>query len=305
MKKINLLFSIAALVCMTACSNQEFTDISAERHELQYISRTPIENEAQLESFYVWAQRDNAWQFEKVLVSRQGDTWKSNETNLWQAGTYNFYAITGTEPSSVTANLNGDFVISVGENETDLDLMTAVSSGIAYPVTEGDPSPVAFHFYHEKAQIEITVKTSAQLLDGVTIKSITLSNFYKGGTFTRTFLGSGIYRGTWKFGTDTDSWKTGSEQFLESGSSYKPLEEYMIPAQQLSGVTLSFDYKIGSESYSKEFELTKATGSGNWLEAGIIYDYNFTIRPEGIVFDGITMDEWKESHSGGDINIEE
>ena len=79
----------------------------------------------------------------------------------------------------------------------------------------------------------------------------------------------------------------------------------MIPAQQLSGITLTFSYSIGVGFYEEEFVLTQATGSGNQLEAGKIYDYNFTIRPDGIVFDGITMDEWQESHSGGDINIEE
>lgn len=305
MKKIKSLFSIAALVCMTACSNQEFLDVSAEDYEMQYFSRTPIENEADLKNFYVWAQLDDKWQFEKVLVSRQDDgSWKSNEANFWQTGTYNFYAVTGykeTEPSSVTAGLDGNFVITVGDDETDLDLMTAVSSKISYPVVEGEPSPVAFHFYHEKAQIEISVKAGAQLPDGATVTGITLSNFYKGGKFTRTFLDSSN-RGSWDFTkVNKTSWEMNKSQTIITGDSYSFLSDFMIPAQSLGGVNLKFSYTISGASYSKEFELSQIGTTA--LEAGKINKYNFTIQPEGIVFDGFTVPDWGETNTGGNINI--
>ncbi len=312
MRIIKGVFSTVALILLTTCSNNEILEGQTdENKEIQFVvsslSRNPVNDVADLESFYVWANMNNKteFQFEQLKVERNdAGEWKSSSPQYWQTGTYNFYAVTGyneTEPSPVTANLDGNFVITVGDDETNLDLMTAVSSGISYPVVEGEPSPVAFHFYHEKAQIEISVKAGAQLPRGATVTSITLSNFYKGGKFTRTFLDSNN-RGNWDF-TEVykTSWEMNEQQNIDTGDSYSFLSDFMIPAQSLGGVNLKFSYTISGASYSKEFELSQIGTTA--LEAGKINKYNFTIQPEGIVFDGFTVPDWGETNTGGNINI--
>lgn len=309
MKKIETLFSIAALICITACSNREFADLTSGDKEIQFLSRNPIENVNQLTEFSVWAQKDNNWQFTERSVNKTVEnTWQAEQRDFWQSGKYNFYAIAGYSPNSVTPNINGNFIIVVGENETDLDLMTAIVKNITYPVADGETlQPIGFHFKHEKAKLGISIKTDSQLQQDATIKSVKLSNFYDRGTFTRTFLSNSEWSGSWSYeGINHASWaweSAGSN--LKAGESQTFLSDYMIPAQQLSGITLIIQYELGMNSFDKSFDLSQATGSGNWLEAGVNYQYNFTIRPDGIIFDGITMNEWQESHSGGDINIEE
>lgn len=314
MRIIKGVFSTVALILLTTCSNNEILEGQTdENKEIQFVvsslSRNPVNDVTELESFYVWAANMNnntEFQFEQLKVERNdAGEWKSSSPQYWQTGTYNFYAVTGykeTEPSPVTANLDGNFVITVGDDETNLDLMTAVSSEISYSVVEGEPSPVAFHFYHEKAQIEISVKVGAQLPDA-TVTGITLSNFYKGGEFTRKFLDSSN-RGSWDFTkVNKTSWEMNKSQTIENktGGSYSFLSGFMIPAQSLGGVNLKFSYTISGASYSKEFELSQIGTTA--LEAGKINKYNFTIQPEGIVFDGFTVPDWGETNTGGNINI--
>lgn len=301
MKKIRILFGIMVLACMTACDNQQFTEMESGDYDMKYLSRLPGENENQLESFAVWAERDGEWQFENRKVVLTDNVWKAETTDLWQSGTYNFYAITGYKEEPITAEgVKGNFSINVGSNETDIDLMTAVTPNITYPAANGEPEPVPFHFYHEKAQVEIIVKAGTQLVDNAVINKIVLSGYYGGGAFTRTFQAT--ERGFWDFtNVETTSWESLGFHQLEAGNSYTPLSNFMIPPQSLSTVTLTFEYSIGTYTNSREFVLGK-TGSTS-LQAGKIYKYQFTIQPNGIVFDGFTVPEWGETNTGGNINI--
>lgn len=307
------IYVMLAGVLMSCNDNYSNTDMNSSeiRFDVIGISRGAINNVSDLKNFNVWGVTDND---ERVcdgsFVEFKDNTWVINPVAYWQFDkTFKFYAATGYNDVEV------DFIdddgagrktltIDVGEDELSNDLMTAKSLPISYDSSQ-TPEPVSLNFKHEKAQVTLNIKTDNNVT-GVVVSSIQLYNFYKGGKFIHYFekLPADVYDGAWDFSANTKGSIEKNDNYpMESNQSYTPISELLIPAQGMSGVTILIKYKIGNVDFSETFDLSKCSGGGNWLEAGVCYNLSFIIRPDGISFGGIVEEPWKESHSGGDINI--
>lgn len=137
--------------------------------------------------FRVWAQngsKTNVFGTDGTDVSTTdgGQTWTYSPVRYWQAGTYNFYAVSPKDFATGSLS-NGALTLSFGNGwnlSSQIDLLLATASNITGRFnTEDKPESVELTFQHILSKIGFSVKDNDK--DNVTIKvtSISISGNHK------------------------------------------------------------------------------------------------------------------------------
>lgn len=258
-------------------------------------------------SVWGWYEADGAQRevFDGVTVSHSaGSGWTYDTEKYWVPGhAYRFYAaypvtaaISCTEEGRLTVE---DFDCTGGD-----DLMTAASEVIT-PQVNVNPGAVNLPFTHELARVSVRVRTDQGV--SVVVSGASLYGFPVTGTLTRDYGNGG--EPAWERGAGTTAQSPAFS--LENGPlSLQPASEeglfddlLLIPQESLRGLRLSLTYRrTGEQGQTQELALSDYISK--W-EAGKAYRYVLTIKADAITFGEFTVDEWGESHAGGDINVGE
>ena len=239
-------------------------------------------------------------------------TGNTDVTRYWIANkTYDFYSL---HPASLkekaSCSSHGTMVVEdfdASKMGTEaIDLMTASAPGIECP--EGGYGPVSLTFNHELAKV--TVAIQAQQGVTATVTDVKLYGIHTSGTFQCGLKDNpGV---VWSLGNtpvdaagtpyeNSDSHHVDGDATTEDGNRAEILAILSIP-QDVTGATLSIAYTQNGEMIGPKEILLKNGGFAKW-ESGQSYNYVLNITPNGITFSGFKVDNWEESHSGGDINI--
>lgn len=309
----SLMYTLAAL---QSCTQEDtpspaYNDGSI-RFSVSDISRSIINTPAEMTDYHVWGwygqERAFTAVFDELPIQNDNGTWtpqygteEGKKKQYWKFDTpYRFYAVSGYAEGSVQVDPQGIIIVKVGEDDADKDLLTAYKENISYS-SGMEPQPVPFHFRHEKAKIGVKLSAAASLNGEAEVTQVSLSNIYQDGTYTYDLHSNTGYQGErWEHGPYKDY--QGSTNTLSPGESYAPIADLLVPPQAIgNNTTLTIRFTIGGQSQDRSFNLSGI--SANWWNRGQGYLYTFTLREDGIYFDGLTKNEWGESHAGGDINI--
>lgn len=309
----SLMYTLAAL---QSCTQEDtpspaYNDGSI-RFSVSDISRSIINSPEEMTDYHVWGWYGQEGSFTAVFdelpIQNDNSTWTpqygteaGKQKQYWKFDTpYRFYAVSGYAEGSVQVDPQGIITVEVGEDDADKDLLTAYKEDISYS-SGTEPQPVPFHFRHEKAKIGVKLSAAASLNGAAEVTEVRLSNIYRDGTLTYDPHSHPEWQGqTWEYGSYKDY--QGTTGTLAYGASYAPIDDLLVPPQDLGNNTiLTIRFNIGEKIQEKSFNLSGI--SANWWTRGQGYLYTFTLREDGIYFDGLTKNEWGESHAGGDINI--
>lgn len=294
---------LTAASCTSTLSDEPATDARA-------ISFTPAaETRAAVEkdfpggsSFSVWGWYSTDSQitnnvFDGETVTKSGEAWTyTGGTQYWIPGmTYNFY---GVYPANV-GSCKADGTITVtnfdcsatGENA--VDLMTATHTR-DYNGTNADA--VNMPFQHELAKVEVSVRTDQGVT--ATIENAKLTGMVYKGTLTATSNSS-----TWAPITSTSDetpYQVTEPVTINTPSTTSLFGDILIIPQKTDKLTLNIAITRDKEGNTYNFDL--GTSIAQWT-AGRSYRYVLTIEADAITFSDFTVDEWGETHTGGDINI--
>ena len=171
-------------------------------------------------------------------------------------------------------------------------LMTAEETGISY--TEGQtPEAVAFTFRHELARVNIIVQVDPGV--EVTDLTATLSGYQEKGTLTRAATGA-----TWTLDTSSTSEQTVEDISISGGTSHDLFGDLLLIPQSIEDATLVLNLKRNGDTENYTASLDESLTAWN---AGQHYRYLLHISVDAITFSNFTVDDWGETHTGGDINI--
>lgn len=301
---------LTAASCTSTLSDEPATDARA-------ISFTPaVETRAAVEtdfpdrsSFSVWGWYGKDSQitnnvFDGETVTKSSNNWSyDGGTRYWISGmTYNFYGVypaysQTSDNNGTTATVDNTGKITVtkfdcsatGENA--VDLMTATAQGDG-----SNPSSVAMPFQHELAKVEVSVRTDQGVT--ATIKNAKLTGMVYKGTLTATSNSS-----TWAPITSTSDetpYQVTEPVTINTPSTTSLFGDILIIPQKTDKLTLKIAITRDEEENTYNFDL--GTSIAQWT-AGSSYRYVLTIEADAITFSNFTVDEWGETHTGGDINI--
>lgn len=301
---------LTAASCTSTLSDEPATDARA-------ISFTPAaETRAAVEgdfpggsSFSVWGWYGTDSQitnnvFDGETVTKSGEAWTyTGGTQYWISRmTYNFYGVypaysQTSDNNGTTATVTPDGTITVtnfdcsatGKNA--VDLMTATAQGDG-----SNPKPVAMPFQHELAKVEVSVRTDQGVT--ATIENAKLTGMVYKGTLTATSNSS-----TWAPITSTSDetpYQVTETVTINTPSTTSLFGDILIIPQKTDKLTLNIAITRDEEENTYNFDL--GTSIAQWT-AGRSYRYVLTIEADAITFSNFTVDEWGETHTGGDINI--
>ena len=251
--------------------------------------------------FTVWGGK-TATEFDGETVTGSGGVWTyTGGIRYWTKGTkYNFYAVYPTDVENVTVDYDNGTITITGfdcseTGEDAVDLMTA-SATVEYAAdATSAPGAVAFRFSHLLARVTVSVRTG----QGVTATDIsaTLSGLATKGDYSSS--------GSTPWTTDdTNNEFTATYASMDASDTQDLFGDLLIIPQNLANATLSISLTRSSGStsgtVSQTFKLDDSLAS--W-SAGSHYRYTLTVEPDAITFSNFTVDEWGETHTGGDINI--
>ena len=280
-------------------------------HASEVDTKAVVDNVDALGSFSVWgwyaddAAGTNPYQvFDKTEVTKSGTEWKSAEARYWVKGKmYDFYAV--HPATGITAECTSEGVLTVTDFVADqmgtnaVDLLTGAPNPNDITAT-GQAQTVPLQFRHELARVRVSVRTDQGV--EATVNSATFSGFINKGTLTRNFADASASnwqlesssKGSFPFNTSTS---------LESNGSVTLFENILVIPQGVDGVTLLLVYSRSGEP-QESFTINLGEMTARW-QAGGSYNYVLTIEADAITFNGFTVNEWGESHAGGDINVGE
>lgn len=289
---------LAALLSLGACTSEVTDGGLPEGGTAPIAFRTPEVTKAVKDAFTsgdafsVWGGYGGSVNnvFDGEAVTYDGSTWSYVGTRYWIADkTYDFYAVYPKDAGSCDAQ--GTLTVSDFDSSEGVDLMTAEETDISY--TEGQtPEAVAFTFRHELARVNIIVQVDPGV--EVTDLTATLSGYQEKGTLTRKATGA-----TWTLGTSA------SEQTVEGisisgGTSQDLFGDLLLIPQSIGDATLELSLKRNSDTENYTASLDESLTAWN---AGQHYRYLLHISVDAITFSNFTVDDWGETHTGGDINI--
>ena len=145
------------------------------------------------DQFYLYGDDGNgtSW-FTGDEFTPSGDDWTDGSTTTWRDGTWNFYAVTPSAPTSTTFTADAS-QFDYTEDNTDVtnqeDLMVAKATGLS-----SDDGKINLQFYHALANIKVSVRFVKGHFDYdesdpdegkyyAKIQSITFHNIKKQGTY--------------------------------------------------------------------------------------------------------------------------
>ncbi len=299
---------------ITASCTDDLTDGSTTGTPIAFDAPRATETRAAVEgdfrdgsAFSVWGwygtgNTINNNVFEGVTVTNNNGTWTYNDGfRYWIAGmTYNFYGVyPATLPEGTTTSVKSEGTITINNFDCSktgndaVDLMTAAQTNITYGEND-TPQPVDFTFGHLLARVTVSVRTGQGVT--ATVTSATLSGIRQTGNYN----GS-----TWTTTGEAGSFSRKSEVTIQESQSVSLFDDLLIIPQNLSSAKLSITLtrKMGNKSENLEANFNFSNYLAQW-EAGRHYRYTLTVEPDAITFSNFTVDEWGETHTGGDINID-
>ncbi|MBM6733635.1 fimbrillin family protein [Mediterranea massiliensis] len=244
--------------------------------------------------------------FNNIPVTKSGEAWTyTGGTQYWIPDmTYNFYGVypaysQTSDNNGTTATVTPDGTITVtnfdcsatGENA--VDLMTATHTR-DYNGTNADA--VNMPFQHELAKVEVSVRTDQGVT--ATIENAELTGMVYKGTLTATSNSS-----TWAPITSTSDetpYQVTEPVTINTPSTTSLFGDILIIPQKTDKLTLNITITRDKKENTYYFDL--GTSIAQWT-AGRSYRYVLTIEADAITFSNFTVDEWGETHTGGDINI--
>lgn len=250
------------------------------------------------DAFSVWgwyaddAGTNSRQVFKAEEVTNGGNnSWSYDGTQYWIAGkTYDFYAVYPKDAGS--CDERGTLTVFDFDSSEGVDLMTAEETGIRY--TEGQtPEAVAFTFRHELARVNIIVQVDPGV--EVTDLTATLSGYQEKGTLTRAATGA-----TWTLDTSSTSEQTVKGISISGGISHDLFGDLLLIPQSIEDATLVLNLKRNGDTENYTASLNESLTAWN---AGQHYRYLLHISVDAITFSNFTVDDWGETHTGGDINI--
>ena len=168
--------------------------------------------DSNFDQFYLYGDDGNgtSW-FTGDEFTPSGDDWTDGSTTTWRDGTWNFYAVTPSAPTSTTFNKTTskfDYTVDPDHVDTQEDLMVAKATGLS-----STAGKINLQFYHALANITVSVNLDAlnyvdeedpdeELNDPtgklytVWVKEIIFHNIKSSGTFDFS-QSSGTYPGAW------------------------------------------------------------------------------------------------------------
>lgn len=294
---------------ITASCADDLTDGSTTGTPIAFDAPRATETRAAVEgtnlpeksSFKVWGGRTdyNTLEFDGETVTESGGAWNyTGGTRYWHEGSiYNFYAlypddVQGAAYSNSTITINNFDCSATGDAA--VDLMTASRTNITYLQDGEVPDPVGFTFEHLLARVTVSVRTGQGVT--ATVTSATLSGIRQ----------TGDYNGSnWTPTEQTDSYTGSYTGDIESNNTVSLFDDLLIIPQDLSSAKLSITLtrEMGNQSEDLEANFNFSNYLAQW-NAGHHYRYTLTVEPDAITFSNFTVDEWGETHTGGDINID-
>lgn len=250
--------------------------------------------------FTVWGGK-TATEFDGETVTGSGGVWTyTGGIRYWTKGTkYNFYAVYPTDVENVTVDYDNGTITITGfdcseTGEDAVDLMTA-SATVEYAAdATSAPGAVAFRFSHLLARVTVSVRTGQGVTAtdiSATLSGLATTGDYNGASWTPD-------------DTSTEDFEATHTAEIKENTSQDLFGDLLIIPQSLNNATLTIKLtrESGSTSgtVSQTFNLDDSLAS--W-SAGSHYRYTLTVEPDAITFSNFTVDEWGETHTGGDINI--
>ena len=302
---------LTAASCTSTLSDEPATDARAISFTPAAETRAAVEADfPEDSSFSVWGWYGNDGSntynvFDGAIVTNSGNAWTyDGGTQYWIPGmTYNFYGVYPVYPqtssdngTTATVDKTGEITVTnfdcsaTGENA--VDLMTATAPGLL-----GDAAPtVAMPFQHELAKVEVSVRTDQGVT--ATIENAKLTGMVYKGTLTATSNSS-----TWAPITSTSDetpYQVTEPVTINTPSTTSLFGDILIIPQKTDKLTLNIAITRDKKENTYNFDL--GTSIAQWT-AGRSYRYVLTIEADAITFSDFTVDEWGETHTGGDINI--
>ena len=275
-------------------------------------TKAVVDNVDALGAFSVWgwyaddATGTSAYPvFEGTQVSKNGMEWKTAEARYWVKGkVYDFYAV--HPATGITATCSEEGVLTVSDFTTNqmgvdvVDLLTGAPNPNAIEAT-GQAQAVPLSFRHELARVRVSVRTDQGV--EATVHSATLGGFINKGTLTRNFADASA--STWQMESSSKGnfSFTGPNVLDSSRPSVTLFDGLLLIPQLVGGIEVGLTFsRAGQAQETVPIDLGDRTYS--W-QAGQAYNYVLTIEADAITFSDFTVDEWGESHAGGDINVGE
>lgn len=300
---------LTAASCTSTLSDEPATDACAISFTPAAETRAAVEKDfPDRSSFSVWGWYSTGNAINNVFngntVTKSGGAWSyDGGTQYWIPGmTYNFYGVypaysqtSDNNGTTATVTPNGTITVTnfdcsaTGENA--VDLMTATAQGDG-----SKPKPVAMPFQHELAKVEVSVRTDQGVT--ATIENAKLTGMAYKGTLTATSNSS-----TWAPITSTSDktpYQVTEPVTINTPSTTSLFGDILIIPQKTDKLTLNIAITRDEEENTYNFDL--GTSIAQWT-AGRSYRYVLTIEADAITFSDFTVDEWGETHTGGDINI--
>ena len=307
MKTILATFGAALLLSACTTSVTDAADGAEESRAIGFrtpaVARGVIDNSDSddFTAFDVWG-----WQtasdgtstnlFPRVEVTRNGGAWNYEGTRYWQDGhMYNFYALFPSNLPNASYAADGTLTITDYDARQNHDLMAAARTGM----DGSNPQAVAFTFQHLLARVTVAIRTG----QGVTAK-VTNSSLY--GIHTQGSLDGDTWTVGGTTGTaDNPDYTAKGELSIGEGTQSNLFANLLLIPQNTDGLrlNLSLERTIGNnqtETLQKTFDLGHSVQR---LEDGQHYRFMITVEVDAITFSNFTVDEWGETHTGGDINI--
>lgn len=234
---------VAASAAFTGCSSDE--DLSAAQPAgvpfgvsasvASDQTRGVDLTDSNFDQFYLYGVNtsDGSKWFENTKFTPSGEDWTDGSTTTWRDGTWNFYAVTPSAPTSTTFNQTTstfDYTVDPDDVATQEDLMVAKATNQSS--TDGK---INLQFYHALANIDVSVRFVEDHFENSSgyyckIKSITFHNIKKQGTynFSADAWSNQSEYADYTLNVDENSWGSNgidSEGYIgfTSGDAYVPL----------------------------------------------------------------------------------
>lgn len=266
-------------------------------------------------SFLVWGGYggDATNVFDAVTVTGENNVWTYEGTRYWKADeTYNFYAVYPVFPQSAdgdgtktTATVNSSGEITVtgfncsATGDAAVDLMTASLPGVSADEMIANRASVGLEFRHELCKVQVQVRTGQGVT--ATVRSASLYGMDIEGTLTRNATGSSWTELDNLTDADNPPFSVSSPVELKASSTHDLFGELLLIPQDCDNLKLTITIQRGDEN--EKTQIIPLNGSITRWTAGSSYRYVLTIEADAITFSNFTVDEWGETHTGGDINI--
>lgn len=309
--------TLGAALLLAACTTTATDDAERAAASRAIGFRTPavaraVVNDAtsaEFTAFDVWGWKTPAaggaatQDFKRVPVTKNPSAqWNYEGTRYWQDDcTYRFYALFPSNLPHASYAADGTLTIgSYNAKANDDDLMAASVENIAGSLHQ----PVAFQFQHLLARVSVVVRAAQGV--SATVSSASLYGIHNTGSYNSSTTSNSGWTVT---GTASDaanpSYQRNGTVVINAGNELVYLKDLLTLPQSVADLKLNIDLerRVGNaaaEQVGGEFDLGSTIT--RW-SAGQHYRYVLTVEADAITFSNFTVDQWGETHTGGDINI--